>query len=622
MIPDEVIDEIRTRADIVAVIGQHVQLRRAGRSWKGLCPFHGEKSPSFNVSPDKGFFYCFGCHKKGDVFTFVMEYEGKSFHEAIEQLAAQTGVALPEVQESPQAKAARGERTRMLELNKLATQFFRETLAHPDRGRLGRAYLEKRGVGDAVRDKFQLGYAPQDWHALADFLKAKRADMKLAVALGLVAPQPRAGGFYDRYRDRLVCPVVVPGGEVSGFSARVVGEEKGKDGQPPRVSGSGADAAAAYAPAKYINSPESSVYKKSKLLFGLAQAREAFGRKKRAVLVEGNFDVITLHQAGFDEVIAPLGTSLTSEQVELLRRLADEVVVCYDGDRAGRTATRAALELLVMAEVPVRIVAMPDGEDPDSFVRNRGAEALAELIQRAQGGVEYFAFEVWGRAKSSADARARALEDAVRLLAKVANPTKRDLITGTLATAMELDEGVVRRALARASGEKRERPGAPSHPNAPGARTEEDREGGRAIAQPSGTTPVPPPPTHELELIALLADHPALQATAEQLGVFSLLTDGRLRDMYSAARTGRRLVELAPVSLPPSSAELVLSAKYAAETDPSRCLEQMALHLRARGQSVGLVLLKQRLAEAQRAGDRELARRLANEIVSTRKQVD
>jgi DNA primase len=611
MIPDDVIDEIRTRADIVAVIGQHVQLKRTGRSWKGLCPFHGEKSPSFNVSPDKGFFYCFGCHKKGDVFTFVMEYEGKSFHEAIEQLAARTGIELPKVEESPALRAARSERTKMLELNKLATAFFRETLAHPARGAMGRAYLAKRGVEQAITDKFQLGYAPADWHALADYLKAKRADMELAVRLGLIAHQPRAGGFYDRYRDRLVCPVIVPGGEVSGFSARVVGEELGKDGTPL---------------AKYINSPESSVYKKSKLLFGLAQAREAFGHKKRAVLVEGNFDVITLHQAGFGEVVAPLGTSLTAEQVELLRRLSDEVVICYDGDRAGRTATRAALELLVMAEVPVRIIAMPDGEDPDSLVRNRGADALTELIARAQGGVEFFAFEVWGRAKSSADARARALEDAVRLVAKVANPTKRDLITGTLATAMELDEGVVRRALARAQGQGRPGPSstAPArhaHPNAPGGGGEDALPGRPPMHDPENR-PTPPPPTDEVELIALLADHPVLQATAETLGVFSLLTDARLRDMYSAARTGGRLVELAPSSLPTVSAELVLSAKYAAEPDPQQRLQQMALHLRRHGERAGLAQLKQRLDEAQRSGDRDLARRLANEIVSTRKQVD
>src|SRR5580693_8925173 len=216
MIADEIITEIRSRADIVAVIGQHVQLKKAGRSWKGLCPFHGEKTPSFNVMPDKAFFHCFGCQKHGDVFTFVMEIEGKTFVEAAEQLGTRFGVAVPKIEESPEARRARGERVAMLDINKLATEFFREILADPTRGEPGRAYLAKRGVGDATATAFQLGYAPPDWHALADYLKDKRADLELA------AKQPRAGGYYDRYRDRLVCPVVVPGGDVVGFSARVI----------------------------------------------------------------------------------------------------------------------------------------------------------------------------------------------------------------------------------------------------------------------------------------------------------------------------------------------------------------------------------------------------------------
>jgi DNA primase catalytic core len=288
LIPDEVIAEIRARADIVSVIGQHVQLKRAGRNWKGLCPFHGEKSPSFNVAPDKGFFYCFGCQKKGDVFTFVMELSGKSFIEAAETLAAQCGVTIPETAANPEAARVRGERTQMLAINKLATQFFAETLASP-RGAPGRAYLDTRAIGAEQRAAFQLGYAPADWHALADFLQTKRADPELAVRLGLIARQPKAGGFYDRFRERVVCPIILPGSEVAGFSARLVGEA-------PKDSPVGA---------KYINSPESPVYKKSRLLFGLAQAREAMRVKGRAILVEGNFDVISMHQAGMTETVAP-----------------------------------------------------------------------------------------------------------------------------------------------------------------------------------------------------------------------------------------------------------------------------------------------------------------------------
>jgi DNA primase len=204
MIPDEVITQIRDAADIVAVIGQHVQLRKAGRNWKGLCPFHGEKTPSFNVSPDKGFFHCFGCQKHGDVFTFVMELEGKSFVEAAEQLAGRFGIVVPRIEESPELRRARGERVAMLDLNKLAAAFYREVLADPKRGEPGRAYLARRGVSTETAERFQLGYAPADWGALADHLKATRCDLELAVKLGLVAHRPRAGGYYDRNRDRLV----------------------------------------------------------------------------------------------------------------------------------------------------------------------------------------------------------------------------------------------------------------------------------------------------------------------------------------------------------------------------------------------------------------------------------
>jgi len=425
MIPDDVITQIRDAADIIAVIGQHVQLRKAGRNWKGLCPFHGEKTPSFNVSPDKGFYHCFGCAKHGDVFTFIMELEGKSFVEAAEQLANRFGIVVPRIEEPPEVRRARGERVAMLDINRIATAFYREMLTDP-RGEPGRAYLAKRGVSTEIAEKFQLGYAPGEWGLLAEHLKAKHVDMELAVRVGLIAHRPKSGGYYDRNRDRLVCPVIVPGGEVTGFSSRLVGK--------PVASEDGSE------PPKYINSPESAVYKKSKLLFGLAQAREAMQSQKRAVLVEGNFDVITLHQAGFTEVIAPLGTALTIEQVNVLKRLTERIVLLYDGDRAGYKATMHALQMCVEADVEVQVARRPghgksggagmlaDGVDPDSLVAGGGAEQLREAVDRAQGGVEFFANEVWGKARGNADARARALEDAGRLLAKVANQVKRDLL--------------------------------------------------------------------------------------------------------------------------------------------------------------------------------------------------
>jgi len=609
MIPDDVIAQIRDAADIVAVISQHVQLKRSGTSWKGLCPFHGEKTPSFNVIPVKRFFHCFGCQKHGDVFSFLMELEGKSFVEVAEELATRFGITVPRVEESPELRRARGERLAMLEMNKLATAFYREVLADPKRGEPGRAYLARRGVTTETADKFQLGYAPSDWGALADHLKARRADLELAVRLGLVAHRPRVGGYYDRNRDRLVCPVVVPGGEIAGFSSRIVGAAaKAPDGSEPP---------------KYINSPESAVYKKGKLLFGLAQAREAMHTQRRVVLVEGNFDVITLHQAGFTEVVAPLGTALTNEQVSVLKRLTERIVLLYDGDRAGYKATMHALQQCVEADAEVLVAARPGhgrsggagrlsgGVDPDSLVAGGGAALLREAIDKALGGIEFFAFEVWGKAKANNnDARTRALEDASRVFGKIANPIKRDLIVGTLATAMDVDVGVVRNALARSLGPPHAPPHRPAqHPNAPPPRDE--------AAATEASMGIGPPPMEELEVVMLLADHPVLIATAEADKAFWLLTDDRLRAMYSAARDGESFLELAPVHLPPSTAKLVLSGKYASK-DPPSSLAAMTQNLEARKANVSRMELKKSLADARRRGDHELARQLAQQNVAER----
>jgi DNA primase len=651
MISDDVINEIRTRADIVAVIGQHVQLRKAGRNWKGLCPFHGEKTPSFNVSPDKGFFHCFGCQKHGDVFRFVMELEGKSFVEAVEQLGARFGISVPKIDEPPEVRKARGERIAMLDINKHATAFFREVLADPKRGEPGIAYLAKRGVGAEISEKFQLGYAPADWHALADYLKAKRVDLELALKLGLLAAQKKAGGYYDRNRDRLVCPVIVPGGEIKGFSARLVGK--------PAAAPDGSE------PPKYINSPESAVYKKSELLFGLAQARESMQQTGRAVLVEGNFDVISLHQAGFTNVVAPLGTAITSMQILTLKRLTDRIVLLYDGDKAGYKATMHALQLCVEAEVEVLVAARPgharsggggvlaDGVDPDSLVASGGAEQLKEAIDRAQGGIEFFCFEVWGKARANADARSRALADAARLVGKIENPIKRDLVVDTFAKALDIETSVVRTAVQRAlasgsgggtGGAQRYgnssysggRGQASGHPNAP---SDHRAESGETAEKTPG-----PAPQWEVEVISLLADHPSLLATAEADKVSSLLTDPRLQAMYSAARAGQSFLELASMLLPPPTARLVLSGKYAASKDPRASLLAMVAGLEQRqamlgqkglesslsaakrgGVSPELVRLQAQLAVAQRKGDRELVEQLTaqlNAISSNRKQAE
>ncbi|MEZ4400024.1 MAG: DNA primase [Kofleriaceae bacterium] len=598
LIPDDVIADIRARADLVSVIGQHVQLKRAGRNWKGLCPFHGEKSPSFNVAPDKGFFYCFGCHKKGDVFTFVMELHGKSFIEAAETLAAQCGVTIPETTSNPEFARARGERTGMLALNKLATQFFAETLAGP-RGAAGRAYLDGRAIGAEQRAAFQLGFAPADWHALADFLKDQRADLELAVKVGLIARQPKAGGFYDRFRERVVCPIVLPGNEIAGFSARLVADAP-KDAQVG---------------AKYINSPESTVYKKSRLLFGMAQARDAMRQKGRAVLVEGNFDVISMHQAGFTETVAPLGTALTDDQVELLRRLAGEVVLFYDGDRAGRAATRSALELLLSADVPVRIAWRSrgdgirlEGQDPDSLIR-AGVD-IGAMLDSARDGLEHYSFELVSSASDSGDSRARALEDIAHLAARIPGESRREVVVSSIATQIGVETSVIMRAIGRVGTARR-----PS----PEPRVQAPATDAPAPPRPAATAPVP---SHELDLLALVADHPHLLATPQANKAFSLLTDERLRDMYSAARAGASLAVLAPDRLPPPAIKTLLAGTYAQHAKPESVLDAKLRELEIVARKRAHSNLERELAQAKKRGDAEEIRRLVLEVMNLRKQVD
>ncbi len=617
LIPDETIAEIRSRADIVSVIGQHVQLKRAGRNWKGLCPFHGEKSPSFNVSPDKGFFYCFGCHKKGDAFTFVMELQGKSFLEAAETLAALCGVVIPETTNNPEIARARGERSSMLAVNKLATQFFAETLASP-RGAAGRAYLDERAIGAEQRAAFLLGFAPADWHGLADFLTAKRADPEIALKLGLIARQPKAGGYYDRFRERVVCPIVLPGSEVAGFSARLVADA-------PKDSPVGA---------KYINSPESAVYKKSRLLFGLAQARDAMRQKGRAVLVEGNFDVISMHQAGFTETVAPLGTALTPEQVELLRRSASEVILFYDGDRAGRNATRAALELLLTADVPVRIAwrsrgdgVRLEGQDPDSLLR-AGVD-VGGMLDTARDGLEHYAFELVSSGSDSGDSRARALEDIARLAARIPGETKREVVVAKIASKIGVETGVIMRALGRAARANAAPRGPYGHPAGPSAGQQDDPWSRGPGPNPQGPAEPAPPapsrtgpvPSHELDLLALVADHPALLATPQANKAFSLLTDERLRDMYSAARAGASLALLAPDRLPASASRTILEGRYAS-LNPEKTLDQILAGLQVHHKARRLDAAKRDLKAALDRGDRETAQRISLELLNISKQVD
>jgi DNA primase len=355
-INDSVLAELRSAADIVAVINDHTTLKKAGRSWKGLCPFHNERTPSFTVDRDKGLYHCFGCGAGGDVIRFVREIDRLDFPEAVEALASRFGVTIPR-------RERRGpredRRDRILEAVAAAQRFYAERLTKPSS--TAAKYLEERGVPPELWKKLGLGHAPDAWDALRTALGGAYPE-DLLVEAGLLQPRAEGKGAYDRFRDRLLFVIKDDRGRPVGFGGRTLSPQ----GEP-----------------KYLNSPESPVFSKKRVLYGLFEARETIRRKDRVILVEGYFDHLALVRAGVAESVASMGTALTPEQAEKLRRLCPHAVVCYDGDSAGRNATRGALQLLLAQGFQARVARLPEGEDPDDVLGREGPEALAARIDEA-----------------------------------------------------------------------------------------------------------------------------------------------------------------------------------------------------------------------------------------------
>ena len=358
------IEEVRARADIVEIIGAQVRLKRAGRNLVGLCPFHNEKTPSFSVNAERGFFHCFGCGAGGTVFDFVMRVEGLTFLEALQSLARRYGIVLPERNEAGGPSA--GERDALALVNQTAAEFFAHVLWKTGDGAPARDYLKARGIADETARAFMLGYAPARPANLAAVI-AKRGMLEAAIKVGLVKREPGRDP-YDMFRARLMFPIRDAQGRVIAFGGRVL------DQRLP----------------KYINSPESPIYSKARALYGVFEARQAIAGADRAIVVEGNIDVIALWQAGFKETVASLGTALTVDQLRLLSRYTRNIVACFDGDTAGRKASLRALEVFLGAGLLGRGAFIPSGFDPDTLVRDRGAQALTDLIESAELLVEYF----------------------------------------------------------------------------------------------------------------------------------------------------------------------------------------------------------------------------------------
>src|SRR3989454_3955066 len=356
--PQTFIDDLRRQADIVRVIQDYVPLKKKGANWMACCPFHKEKTPSFSVSPAKEIFYCFGCHKGGSVFNFVMEIESVPFPEAIKIVADKSGVPLPKLVDDSRFEAKRQEADEVIELNKWALEWWEQQLnAGSAESRGARDYLEKRGITDETRKIFRLGYAPDSWEALSSYLRQKGASQAQIDRSGLVVKKEE-GGSYDRFRGRLMFPVMDIQGRPIAFGGRTLNPDDD---------------------AKYINSPETAAYIKGRNLFGLHLTRDEIRRQGFAILVEGFLDLVIPYQFGIRNVVASLGTALTPEQAKLLGRFARKVVVNYDGDRAGVQAAKRAIEILLPEDLDVKVLVLPNKSDPDEFIRQQGVSEYQRL---------------------------------------------------------------------------------------------------------------------------------------------------------------------------------------------------------------------------------------------------
>ena len=361
--PPSFLDELIARNPIEDVVGQYVSLKRSGSNLFGLCPFHGEKTASFSVSPDKGIYYCFGCHKGGGAINFMMELEGLSYPDAVRALAKRAGMEVPE---DEQYQSRYRQQERLWALHKEAARFFHSQLYAPV-GKEALEYAFGRGMSKSILTTFGVGYAPDSWDALVKAMKAKDYTEEELKESGLVSISEKNGNIFDRFRDRLMFPIIDVRGNVIGFGGRIIKKDS--------------DAA------KYLNSPETLIFNKRKNLFGLNLAKKS--KAGSLILVEGNIDVVSLHQYGFDNAIASLGTSLTEEQATLMSRYTDQIILIYDGDKAGQNATQRAIPILEKAGMQVKVLQLKDAKDPDEFLKKFGADRFRLLLEESSNRVEY-----------------------------------------------------------------------------------------------------------------------------------------------------------------------------------------------------------------------------------------
>ena len=429
-------DKVKQQADIVRVVGEYVRLKKSGQNFTGLCPFHGEKTPSFAVHPVKQIFHCFGCGKGGDVFSFVMEMEKCQFPEAVRIVAEKCGIAIPRPKErSPEERKENQQRAALVEMHREAQAFFVKQLETTAEGKAARAYLEDRGLNAEAIVRFGIGYAPSGGDALLRYLKQKYAE-KLLVDSGLIS-RDQSGRLFDRFRRRITFAIANESGKVVAFGCRALGDDL----------------------PKYLNSPETPIYSKSNVLYYMDRAKDAIRREDFAVLVEGYMDAIAVARAGINNVVASCGTSLAEPQIKLLGRFTKRVIVNYDPDAAGQAATERSISLLLEQDFEVRVLALPaigdKKADPDLFIREKGAEAYIKALKEAPPYVDYLIARARQMDLTTGEGKLRALNFLMPYLQKIPNRLLRSEWATRISQQLRIDEPVLRAALSKAAAERR-----------------------------------------------------------------------------------------------------------------------------------------------------------------------
>jgi len=563
VIPDEVIAEVLAHTDIVGLIGSYLPLKSAGRTHKALCPFHTEKTPSFTVNPERQIFHCFGCGEGGDAISFLVKHEHLGFLEAVRVLAERAGVSLPA--ERGGGPAAADSRVPLYEVHRLALQHYRDNLGGTH-GNAARTYLEGRGVSAELIERFALGYALPRWDGLLQVLKTNGYHDRVLETAGLAIPRPKGTGHYDRFRNRLMIPIWDVSGKVIGFGGRALDS----------------------AEVKYINSPETPLYRKGAHLYGLNLAAKAIREQKTAIVVEGYFDAIMLHAHGFGNAVAALGTALTTDQARLLARYAQSVVLLFDPDAAGVGAARRSLEHLINVDLEWRIVVLPDALDPDAFVRTHGRDAFTAALA---GGVDLVDFfldrRVSGLNIGDPVQLAKCVDGLIEVIAQIESPVRRE---GYL-TRLAQRSGITPRTLLEAIAKKR-------------------------TLTRTGIQPAPAkaaaPPSAEEHLLILALQSPELARRIAAALMPEDIGDSVLRQIYTtyvqAGQTPGPMSLLPPEVQPRLSA--LLTAERADDEAAARIVDDCLVRIQQRRAQRDRTALRQAMESAERQGNQSDALKL------------